>query len=385
MSTKKALVLSIFLVFGLALSFGMGYLFRDLQSLDDLDIGLVEEAYTILNNHALPDPPASPGLQYGMIHGLVAAYGDPYTLFIEPARHELQSDDLRGEFGGVGVRLEKDLEGNIVLYPLPDSPAATAKIGDGDHLLAVDKLAISSTTNLDEAQAALRGPVGTRVSLMIRKPEDISSQTVELERVNFPIPSVTWNIDTDEPRLGIVQISRIAATTPAEVQTAINDLVTQGAQLFVLDLRGNPGGLLDAGVNTARLFLQQGVVIQEQYKNQPVHAYEVEEPGVFSDLPLAVIIDHGTASAAELIAGAIKAQNRGRIYGQNSFGKDSLQLIFELHDDSSLHVTAAKWWVPGLEPPLAGNGVLPDVPVTADADQPKPEIRAVIEDMLDAP
>jgi carboxyl-terminal processing protease len=183
----------------------------------------------------------------------------------------------------------------------------------------------------------------------------------------------------------VIQISRIAATTPDEVQEAILDLQEQGAELFVLDLRGNPGGLLDAGVNTARLFLESGIVIEEQYKDQPIRAYEVEEVGEFSDLPLAVIIDQGTASAAELIAWALKAQGRARIYGQRSYGKDSLQLIFELRDDSSLHVTAAKWWVPGLEPPLGGNGVQPDVLVTADGQQLKPEIRAIIDTLLPGP
>lgn len=385
MSAKNALVVSILFVLGMALSFGAGFLLRDWLAPEDFNGMLVEEAYTILQDHAYLEPPAPPALEYGMIHGLVAAYNDPYTLFVEPATHELQSDNLRGEFGGIGVRLDKDLDGNFVLYPLPDSPAAAAAIADGDFLLAVDQLQVDGQLNIDEVQAALRGPIGSSVTIMIRKPQQDTPLSLELERAKYPIPSVTWNLDADEPRLGVIQISRIAATTPDEVRTAVLDLQDQGAALFVLDLRSNPGGLLDAGVDTARLFLKDGIVIEEQYKNQPVRAYEVQEPGEFSDLPLAVVIDHGTASAAELIAGALKAQGRTRIYGQNSYGKDSLQLIFELRDDSSLHVTAAKWWIPGLDPPLAGNGVLPDVLVTAEADQPKPEIRAIINDMLQQP
>jgi carboxyl-terminal processing protease len=153
----------------------------------------------------------------------------------------------------------------------------------------------------------------------------------------------------------------VAASTPDEIQRAVEDLKQRGATAFVLDLRDNPGGLLDAGVNIARLFLKEGVVMQQQYRGQEVKTFEVEKPGPLADLPLAVLINKGSASAAEIAAGALQAHKRADLIGEPSYGKDSIQLVFTLQDGSSLHVTSAHWWVPGLQTPVGQNGLQPDI------------------------
>jgi carboxyl-terminal processing protease len=153
-----------------------------------------------------------------------------------------------------------------------------------------------------------------------------------------------------------------------------------GATHFVIDLRNNPGGLLDAGIDTARLFLVDGTILFQKYKNQPEIASDIKIPGPYVDLPLAVIVNNGTASAAEVLAGALQAHQRARVYGQPTYGKDTLQLVFELSDHSSLHVTAARWWVPGLVPPVADNGVIPETITSTDPSEIKPEIQAILKD-----
>ncbi len=141
----------------------------------------------------------------------------------------------------------------------------------------------------------------------------------------------------------------------------MEDLQQRGATAFVLDLRDNPGGLLDAGVDIARLFLKEGSVMQQQYRGQEVKTFEVEKPGPLADLPLAVLINHGSASAAEIAAGALQAHRRATLIGEPSYGKDSIQLVFTLQDGSSLHVTSAQWWIPGLQKPVGEQGLQPDI------------------------
>ena len=384
-SWKRAVGISLLIFIAMAAAFASGYLFRDLQSVDSVDMALVDEAYQILKTHAYYDLPEPPNLQYNLIRGLVGSLNDPYTIFVEPAAHELESDELRGEFGGIGVRLDKNLDGDTLVYPIPESPAAAVGITDGNQLVSVDDLQIQPETSLQEIEAALRGPIGTQVSVQIVRQSGDSPEKYAIKRASFPLPSVTWNLDDDEPRLGVIQIARMAATTPDEVQKAVADLRSKGASLFVLDLRNNPGGLLDSGINTARLFLKDGEVIEQQYKNQPSTAEDVQQPGALADLPIVVIVNGGTASSAELLAGALQAHQRALVYGQQSYGKDTLQLVFELSDHSSLHVTAAKWWVPDLDPPIADHGIVPDVPVDPNTSQVKPEIQAIIQDYFSNP
>jgi carboxyl-terminal processing protease len=200
-----------------------------------------------------------------------------------------------------------------------------------------------------------------------------------IKRSIITLPSVTWNLDSEESRLGILKISRIAASTPDEIKQAITDLTKRGASHFVLDLRDNRGGLLTAGVDTARLFLDQGKVIQQEYRGQPVETFNVETPGPFINLPLAVLINHDTASAAEILAGALKVNKRADLIGMPTYGKDTIQLVFDLKDKSSLHITSAHWWIPGLEPPIDGHGIQPDIVIPEEAMNTRKIIEKTIE------
>jgi carboxyl-terminal processing protease len=170
----------------------------------------------------------------------------------------------------------------------------------------------------------------------------------------------------------------IAASTPGEVEKAVNDLWQRQAQAYVLDLRNNFGGLLSAGVDIARLFLMEGVVMEHRYRDQDVEVFQVERPGPFVDLPLAVLVNENTASAAEIIAGALQVHQRAQIIGTPTYGKDTIQLVFELKDGSSLHVTSAQWWIPGLNPPIGESGLQPDIIVAQapDPDQPDAVVKA---------
>lgn len=354
-------------------AFLSGYMLRDSQSAMPLvlpwgpnpagggssagDTSLLEEAYRILLENGLKDPPEAPAMEYGMIRGMLGAYDDPYTVFVEPPQNELQGNALAGRYGGIGAQLV-NTAGYWTLYPYPESPARKAGVQDGDRLLRVDGMDMThEKITADIVQAALRGEVGSRVALSLGRLPDYTPFEVSVQREEIALPSVTWRIVTGqelgEPgagagfKLGLVKVNLAAASTTDEIQRAVEDLKARGAQGYVLDLRDNPGGLLNAGVDMARLFLEEGVVLQQQYRGRSVETYKVERPGALADLPLAVLINGGTASAAEITAGALQAHGRAPLIGAPSYGKRTIQLLFMLRDQSSLHVTAARWWIPG--------------------------------------
>jgi carboxyl-terminal processing protease len=381
---KRTFLLTLFLGLTLTVGFGAGFITRDLWSFHANDYPIFEQSLDILSHQGLNPIPGAPALEYGMIRGMVQAYGDQYTIFVEPAQHELESNTLQGSFGGIGVNLNRDAEGNIILFPYPGSPAIQEGIIDGDQLVGVDSLMVTKDTPIESVQAALRGPVGQVVKVQVTRSTETSPLTFSIKRSEFPIPSVAWHLDSEAAEVGVIQVNLIAASTPDEIKRAVEDLRSRGARTFILDLRNNYGGLLSAGVDIARLFLSEGVIIQQQNRDQHIETYRVEHPGSYNNLPLAVLVNENTASSAEIIAGALKVHSRAKIIGTPTYGKDTIQLVFDLKDGSSLHVTAAKWWVPGLDPPIGGGGLQPDIFVASPADQSGPDaaLRAAVQVLL---
>jgi carboxyl-terminal processing protease len=342
-------------------SFAIGYLFNEYFNPSDVSFTILSEAYDLVLRNGYASPPPLPALEYGMIRGMLDAYGDPYTTFIEPAQHELESDSLQGSFGGIGADLGIDPQGFIVLFPFPNSPASLAGILEGDRLVGVDNLSVTSTTSTDILLAAIRGPVGEPVIIRIARPPQYLEFEFTLIRQEILLPSVTWHLEPTQPRLGVIQVNIIASTSHDEILNAVNDLQRRGASAFVLDLRDNYGGLLDAGIDIARLFLTSGIIIEQQYRHQPIETFSVDQPVELENLPLVVLVNQNTASAAEIIAGSLQAHQRAILIGVPTYGKDTIQLVYELEDGSSLHVTAAHWWIPGNEGLIAGNGLQPNI------------------------
>lgn len=366
-----------------------GYLVRDQQIIEG-DLPILMEARELLLKHGYQDVPADPALEYGMIRGMIQAYNDPYTSFSEPAQHELSTNNLEGRFGGIGAQLEKDANGNFILLPLPNHPASNAGVIEGDRLIKVDELEITPETTMDTILAALRGKVDTVVNISITRPPDFKKYDFRIKRADISLPSVISYLAPIDNRLGVVKVNIMAATTPDEIEKAVLDLQQRGAQAFALDLRDNFGGLLDSGVDTARLFLASGEIMRQKYKGESVKTYSVISEGPLSELPIVILVNQNTASAAEITAGALQKQQRAMLIGTHTYGKDSVQLVFELRDKSSLQVTAARWWVPdeNSEVPesIAGVGLQPDIPVDlSGTNGPDPAIQAAIETLFTTP
>lgn len=307
---------------------------------------LLDEVRGLLEANYIGSLPADQVLEHGAAKGLVAAVDDPYTVFVEPQAHELQSNQLQGEFGGIGVSIAQDEAGHVVLTPLPTGPAGAAGVKEGDLLVAVDGEPIAPGISLDAVTARVRGPIGSQVTITVRH-ADGTEDTFTLTRQRIELPSVAWHAVEGQASTGLIAISRFSDKTPGEVERALDELLAQGVTRLVLDLRNNGGGILESAVDVTAHFIDGGVVMYETQRNAPEKVYTVPaNSGPATRLPLAVLVNGGTASAAEIVAGALVDRERAPLVGQRTFGKGSVQLVYDLSDGSSLHVTAYRWYTP---------------------------------------
>lgn len=350
MKNREVIISTALTVISLLIAFAGGYLFNQFINPPELELPLLSQAQSIIINHAYYPLPETRALEYGMIHGMVSALEDPYASFVEPVQHELDSDAFEGQFGGIGSQITVNENNQFVLFPFPDSPAQEAGIQDGDILVAVDQVQITPEMDINTVVSMIRGPEGQKVSLVLSRPPEMQNFEVEISRGNFPLPSVTWRQLEQDKSIGLIQVNLIADTTAEEISNAIEDLKTGGVHYFILDLQDNGGGLLEAGIEIARLFLEDGDVMYQQASGEKIETYRVNKPGEYTQIPLVVLINSFSASASEIIAGALQTHDRAVLIGTPSFGKNTIQLVFTLEDDSSIHITNAIWWLPGDSP-----------------------------------
>lgn len=357
---REIIVSTVITIISLGIAFTAGFLTNQFINPPELNLPILAQAQNIIQNHAYYELPPDPAMEYGMIHGLVGAIQDPYSAFVEPVQHELTQDTFEGEFGGIGaeVRLEEDQR--ITLYPFPDSPAEQAGVENGDILTVVDGTEITLEMDIHTVVSMVRGPEGERVQITIQRPPEMTEYEFVIKRQVFQLPSVTWRIIEEHPEIGLVDINLIASSTTQEIRTAIEELRLQQVDKFIIDLTGNGGGILDSGIEIAQLFLHDGdVILYQHFKGEEQDVYKANSDGEFSSLPMVVLIDQNSASASEIIAGAIQAHQRAPLLGRPSYGKNTIQLVFTLDDNSSVHVTSAVWWLEGGNPDEAFK-LIPD-------------------------
>ncbi len=322
---------------------------------------LLQEVQGLLERYYLRELPEQRQLEYAAIRGVLGALNDPYTLFNDPPVTRNESDALAGQYGGIGVDVQYAADGSYVLYPYPDSPALEAGIEDGDILLAVNGQEIVPGTRLDEIIRALRGEVkeGNGVDVRVRKHTSGAETTYTVPFAVITVPSVTWRTLREDSRIGYAQVKSFTSRTPQELRQAFDGLLALEIEALILDLRNNAGGLLQEAIETADAILDEGVIVIEKTRDGE-REYTAEEGGLDRDLPLIILVNQGTASAAELVAGALRDNGRAVLIGQRTYGKGSVQLIFPLSDGSSVHITSAEWLTPS-RAPLNRQGLEPDI------------------------
>jgi len=338
------------------------YLTRDQAPVASQEFGTFWEAWHILERSFLGEDPSAKQRTYGAIRGLVESYGDPYTVFVEPQPRQREREDLSGEFGGIGAWVVREEDGTYSLRPMPGMAAEQAGIQEGDSLVAVDGREIPPGMPQDEVVSLIRGPVGSMVRLQVRRAGVADLLTFEIERQRIETPSVEWRILETPPHAGYIRLFIFSERTAEELNDALRDLTGEGVTRLILDLRHNSGGLLEAAVDVSSTFLRDGVVLYEQRAEGKEKVYPVRHRPVVFDGPLIILVDGATASASEIVAGALQDQGRAVLFGEKTFGKGSVQLVHDLSDGSSLHVTSARWLTPKRRQ-IDQQGLEPDFPV----------------------
>jgi carboxyl-terminal processing protease len=334
---------------------------------DSASLDTFWQVWRLVEHDFLGTLPSNQARVYGAIHGSLATLDDPYTVFIEPQSHQREKEDLQGSFGGIGVTMRRNAQGDLVLSPMPGSPAIRTGVLENDVLVAVDGKPISATLSFDDIAALVRGKVGTKVTINVQRSgsEALLSFTITREVINTP--SVAYHILDNAPQIGYIVINRFTERSGEEAQKAAQELEQKGARQMILDLRDNGGGLLTAAIDVSSQFLSEGVVLYEQEKGKPEQTFRTKPGGVALDMPLIILVNHNTASASEIVAGALRDNNRAILIGDQTYGKGSVQHIYDLGDGSSLHVTAAEWFTPNRHQ-LTGHGLIPDVIVSRSND-----------------
>jgi carboxyl-terminal processing protease len=365
-SIRSAFVFVLVLLMAVA-AFAAGFVARDFFSDREVagaggDFALLDEAWSYVEASYFGDQPPPQQVTYGAIRGALGALGDPYTMFVEPVAREEERNSLRGNYGGIGANLTRNDAGEVTLDPIPGNPAEAAGILRGDVLLAVDGQEIVEAMTVAEIAQLVRGEKGTTVVLTVRHPGSSQPEEIPVVRGDILIPSVTYRLLDEDPAIGYIQLSRFSGESSNEVSTAIAALQAAGAAALILDLRHNGGGLLDAAIEVASHFLDGGPVMFQQSRNEQERAYEAREGEIAAAMPLVVLVDGETASSSEILAGALQDRGRALLVGSRTFGKGSVQLVYDLSDGSSVHVTASRWYTPNRHE-IDEHGLAPDIPV----------------------
>jgi carboxyl-terminal processing protease len=307
--------------------------------------------------------------EYGMISGYVASYKDPYTIFFPPKEAKNFAENVKGSFGGVGMNVGMK-DGNIVVIaPLKDSPAMKAGIKAGDIITAVDGKNMIGMQS-DEAVSLIRGELDTKVTITVLHPGEKVTKDISIVRKEIKIPT----LDTEKKDgVFIIKLYNFSAESPDLFRKGLEEFVNSKLKYLIIDLRGNPGGYLEAAVNMSSYFLSEGqvVVSEKQGKNETeLNHRSTGIKGLPTGIKIVVLVDGGSASASEIFSGALKDHGIAKVVGTKTFGKGSVQELLNFTDGSSLKVTVAKWYTPG-GVNISESGIVPDVKVEIGTSTPK--------------
>lgn len=296
---------------------------------------------------------------YSAIEEMLAVLDDPFTRLLKPEQYHSLQVNTSGELSGVGLQINVNPETKLieVISPLSGSPAEAAGIEPKDRILEIDGVS-TKTLTLDEAAAKMRGRVGTEVVLRVESGNN-PARNINIVRDRITLNPVYITLDTHtDKKIGYIRLNQFSANATKEIAHGVAKLEKQGAEAYILDLRNNPGGLLQAGVEIARLWLDNGTIVYTVNRQGTLGSFESNSE-VLTDEPLVVLVNQGTASASEILAGALQDNGRALLVGEKTFGKGLIQSLFELPDGSGLAVTVAKYETPSHKD-INKLGILPD-------------------------
>ncbi|MBD2353754.1 PDZ domain-containing protein [Tolypothrix sp. FACHB-123] len=332
-----------------------------------LDETFNHQSWASVRQKALEKPLKSQEAAYGAIQNMLKSLDDPFTRFLDPEQYRSLQVNTSGELTGVGLQIALDSQtGKLeVVAPIAGSPADKAGIRPRDRILKIEGVSTENLT-LDEAAAKMRGPIGSLVTLLIER-EGADEQEFRVTRDRIALNPVIseLRVTPQGTPLGYLRLNQFNANASMELAHAINSLEKKGAAAYILDLRNNPGGLLQAGIEIARLWLDSGTIVYTVNRQGIQGSFEAFGPAMTSD-PLVILVNQGTASASEILAGALQDNGRAQLVGETTFGKGLIQSLFELSDGSGLAVTIAKYETPQHRD-INKLGIKPDKIIPQDA------------------
>lgn len=328
------------------------------------------EAWNLIQEDFYGDLPSEEGLVYGAIRGALNTLDDPFTGFIEPNTAAINREDDSGSFEGIGAYVTMRDGRLSIVSTFRDQPAAQAGLRRGDVVLQVDETPIENMS-IYEAITLIRGPAGTPVRLtVLREGEELFEVEITRARINIPVVESEMR----EDGIAYVQLLEFSSDATAKLSEAVAGLLEQNPKALILDLRGNPGGWLNEAILTAGVFLPKDeVVLIERLKDGTERTFETPEQPIAPDIKMVVLVDGGSASASEIVAGALQDYGRAVLIGEKTFGKGSVQLPHELSNGAELRVTIARWFTPN-DRAIHGEGLEPDIAVELSVEDLENEL-----------
>lgn len=321
---------------------------------------------------------------YEAIREALKPLGDRYTRFLDPEQFKALTSQTSGELSGIGIRLGLNDETKtlMVVEPIENSPASKAGVKAGDGILAIDGKTTKGMS-LDEASSLIRGEVGTGITLKLSR-EGKGAFDISLTRAQIELPSVSHSVKQEgQIRVGYISLNEFSSHAAEQMERAIKNLNKQNVQGYVLDLRGNPGGLLQSSVEIARMWMESGPIVTTIDRKGGKQKFSANRTAL-TKLPLAVLVDNNSASASEILSGALKDSKRATVVGSQTFGKAVVQSVHSLSDGSGLAVTISRYYPPNMED-INHVGITPDIKIDLTQDQEKrleaePKLRATADD-----
>ncbi|MEK7622295.1 MAG: S41 family peptidase [Patescibacteria group bacterium] len=349
---------------------------------NSVDMGLYWQVWDKLHEaYLIKDNLKTQEMTWGAIKGMTAALGDPYTVFLPPVQNKATQEELNGAFEGVGIQLGFKDNQLAVIAPLVGTPAEAAGVKAGDFILKIkdEKKGVDRDTGeitLPEAVELIRGPKGTEVTLTILRSGDSETKEVMMARDTIVVKSVELSWVGEDKKVALLKLTRFGGRTETEWEEAVKEINSQKAKGVILDLRNNPGGYLQGAVRYAGEFLPRGkVVVQQKNSQDKVESYSVDFNGKLLKEPLVVLVNQGSASSSEILAGVLRDYKRAKLVGEKTFGKGTIQEALDLGEGAGLHVTTAKWLLPLGQWVNETKGIAPDEEVKNDPEKPEEDLQ----------
>lgn len=325
----------------------------------DLDPAIFEMVWDRVGEKFVDQPVDQETLFYGALGGIVDGVGDPYSVFFPPERTATFKDELQGQFEGIGAEIGIKDEQLQVIAPLAGTPAAEAGLLPGDLILTIDGTE-SATLSLEEAVFMIRGEQGTEVTLLIFRADAGEPFEVKITREKIDVESVSFEVmEIGEKKIGYIKIVSFSDDTTSGFKKAVRELLVEDIDGVIVDLRNNPGGFLVSSVDIASAWIEDGTIVYEQYSDGSRIPHDSDGKVTLGHINTVVLLNEGSASASEILAGALQDHRKATIIGEQSFGKGSVQDFEEFRDGSSLKLTVARWLTPN-GTLIEGQGITPD-------------------------